>query len=265
MKRSGMIFGMTFGMAALLMAEETGGDVPAGGGEERVEPKASTTKLGTEKAPEQQEAPAERPGDAEVLDKAGFAHSEDQGLNYSLAFLARNGFDAANPAVDAAMGGDFSLLKAELAAKGIPGWEQALGLGEQAYGRAVESQKAKQAEVGKVVLSIAEESGVDWEEAVAHIGKSASDAEKSTLNSLMADPATARIAAAFITGQFLQTGTSERDPVAAVGTGAAPANQGQGGQITRREYTEKMRELRGKMGDDYINSPEAQALYKRLG
>lgn len=254
-----------FGLAAFLMAEEAGAEggpatVPA-----EVEAKPSTTKLDSGKAPEQAPVPEEKPGDADILDKAGFAQSEDQGLNYSLAFLARNGFTADNPAVDAAMGGDFSLLKAELAAKGVAGWEQALGLGEQAYGRAVTAQKEKQAEVGKVVLSIAEESGVDWEEAVAHIGKSASDAEKTTLNNLMADPATARIAAAFITGQFLQTGTSERDPVAAVGASTAPANQGQGGKITRREYTEKMRELRGKMGDGYINSPEAQALYNRLG
>lgn len=214
-----------------------------------------------EKAPE-----AEKPGDAEVLDKAGFAHSDDPGLNYSLTFLAKAGFTADNPAVDAAMSGDFSLLKAEMAQKGLPGWEQALALGEQAYGRAVESQKATQAEVGKVVTDVASEFGVDWEQAVAHIGSSASAEEKTALNGLMANPATARIAASYIASGFLNSDGVERDPMArATADGAAPANLAAGGKLTRKEYTQEMAALRGKLGDDYINSAEAQALYKRLG
>lgn len=225
-------------------------------------PDAKTTKdQPAEKPPE-----AEKPGDAEVLDKAGFVSSDDPGLNYSLTFLAKAGFTADNPAVDAAMSGDFSLLKAEMAQKGLPGWEQALALGEQAYGRAVDAQKATQAEVGKVVTDVAAEFGVDWEQAVAHIGSSASAEEKTALNGLMANPATARIAAAYIANGFLNSDGVEREPMAqATADGAAPAHQAAGGKLTRKEYTQEMAALRGKLGDDYINSAEAQALYKRLG
>lgn len=248
----------------VLMAEETGAETSGTGAEPQVPAKPSTTQLPADKGKDEPQAPAEQPGDDEVLDKAGFAKSDDQGLNYSLGFLARHGFTADNPAVDAAMGGDFSLLKAELAQKGIQGWEQALQLGEQAYGRAVDKQKAQQAEVGKVVTQVAAEFGVDWEAAVSHVGSSASPAEKAAINHLLSDPATARIAASFITGSFLNADGVERDPlVNAAGDNATAAAKPANGKLSRAEYTKEMAALRGKLGDAYINSPEAQALFAR--
>jgi len=252
----------------VLMAEETGADAPAATGAADAPAKPSTTQIpGDKGADEQETPPEEKADDADVLDKAGFAKTDDQGLNYSLSYLARHGFTADNPAVDAAMGGDFSLLKAELAQKALPGWEQALALGEQAYGRAVDKQKATQAEVGKVVTQVAEEFGVDWEAAVAHIGGTASPAEKAAINGLLADPATARIAASFITGAFLNSDGVEREPLAtAAGDNVATARvPGAGGKLTRAEYTKEMAALRAKQGDGYINSPEAQALFARRG
>lgn len=230
---------------------------------------AATTKLDegkpTGKKEDEQEAPPAKADDAAVLDKAGFASTDDPGLNYSLTFLARNGFTADNPAVDAAMGGDFSLLKAELAAKGVPGWEQALALGEQAYGRAEEKQKAAIAEVGKVVLEVAERSGVDWEAAVQHIGTSATPEIKTALNGLLSDPATAAIAAGYITNSFIEGSNEEMQPRAtATGDNALAARTAQGGKLSRAEYTKEMRELYKKLGDGYMQSPEAQALYARL-
>lgn len=248
----------------VLMAEATDAETPPAAAPADVAAKPSTTQLPGDKGKDEPQAPAEQPGDDEVLDKAGFAKSDDQGLNYSLGFLARHGFTADNPAVDAAMGGDFSLLKAELAQKGIQGWEQALQLGEQAYGRAVDKQKAQQAEVGKVVTQVAEESGVDWEAAVSHVGASASPAEKAAINNLLSDPATARIAASFITGSFLNADGVERAPlVNAAGDNATAAAKPANGKLSRAEFTKEMAALRGKLGDSYINSPEAQALFAR--
>lgn len=249
----------------VMMAEETGAETSGTGAETPTPAKPSTTQLPGDKGGKEDEAPPEAPGDDEVLDKAGFAKSDDQGLNYSLSFLARHGFTADNPAVDAAMGGDFSLLKAELAQKGIQGWEQALQLGEQAYGRAVDKQKAQQVEVGKVVTQVAEESGVDWEAAVSHVGSSASPAEKVAINQLLSDPATARIAASFITGAYLNADNVEREPLAsATGDNAGTAGKGgAGGKLSRAEFTKEMAALRNKLGDAYISSPEAQALYAR--
>lgn len=252
-----------FGLNRVLMEEETGGEGNGNGGGNDTGTKAPATSLDTE-ANKEPVVPKEQPGDDDVLDKAGYAKSQDQGLNYALTFLAKNGFTADNPAVDAAMGGDFSLLKAELAQKGLAGWEQALGLGEQAYERAVKAQEAQQKEVGDLVLKVAEESGVAWEEAVAHIGKVATNEEKTALNELMKSPATARIAAAFITGSFLNGGEGEREPVPAARDAAQTTVSTKGGTLSRAEFTKEMAALRNKMGDSYINSPEAAALYRRL-
>lgn len=250
--------------AALMNAEGEGGN---GGGNEPVVPPAKAPSTGVDNPAPKVETPAPEPkaDDAAVLDKAGFAVTEDKGLNYALTFLARHGFTADNPAVDAAMGGDFSMLKAELAQKGVAGWEQALGLGEEAYGRATEKQKAEQAEVGKVVLEVAERSGVDWEAAVSHVGSSATPEIKTALNDLLRNPATAAIAAGFITNTYLEGSNEEMQPrAAATGANTQAANrQVQGGKLTRAEFTKEMRDLQKRMGDSYLTSPEAQALYAR--
>lgn len=261
MKRFGMMFAFA-GMAAVLMAEA--GDEAGAGGGEPVKPATTAVETAPAATGKEPVIPEAEQGTEDSLGKAGFAKTEDAGLNYSLNFLATHGFTADNPAVDAAMGGDFSLLKAELAAKGIQGWEQALALGEQAYGRAVEGQKAKQEAVGKVVMEIAENAGVDWEEAVAHVS-SASNETKAALNGLMADPATAHIAAAFITSQFLESGNSEREPLAVTQNSDTNAKRADGGTLSRVQFTAEMRKLRESMGDSYLDSPQAQALYRRLG
>lgn len=210
--------------------------------------------------------PKEQPGDAEILDKAGYAPAEgDPGLTYAMKFLATNGFNADNQAVAAAFEGDFSLLKAELAQKGIAGWEQALGLAEQSYDRHVKELDAKAGEVGKVVTSIAESMGVDWEQAVAHVSKNASAEEKTAINQLLADPKTAHIAARFINGTFIEAGDTEIEPQArAVGAEVSSHQGPAGGALSRAEFKTEMSKLRAKLGDDYINSPEAAALGRRL-
>lgn len=221
-----------------------------------------------ETAPAPAPAPAPQPeaGDADVLDKAGYqAADNDPGLNYAMKFLAGNGFNADNPAVEAAFGGDFSLLKAELAAKGIGGWEQALGLAEQSYERHVKANEAQAAEVGKVVTGVAERAGVDWEQAVAHVGKTASADERTAINQLLSNPATAHIAAQFITGSFIESGDTEHEPAARAVGDVTKGHQGpQGGALSRREYTAELSKLRTTLGDGYMSSPQAQALYRRL-
>ena len=216
------------------------------------------------------EAPAAKPEPAadknDPLTKAGFAPAEgDPGLTYAMTFLANNGFNADHPAVDAAFSGDFSLLKAELATKALPGWEQALGLAEQSYGRHVEQGKATQEAVGKVVTDFAAEAGVDWEAAVAHVGASASAQEKTAINGLLADPATARIAAMFITSTYANADGVEVLPQAQATNGnTTVTGNPAGGPLTRQQYTKAMGELRKQIGDGYVESPQAQALYARL-
>lgn len=205
--------------------------------------------------------------DASILDAAGFAPAEgDPGLNYAMKFLAGNGFNADNPAVAAAFEGDFSLLKAELAQKGIAGWEQALGLAEQSYGRHVKSQEERADAVGAIVSEFAEQQGVDWEQAVAHVAGSAKPEERTALNQLLADPATAHIAAGYITSAFINHGDTEIEPAArATGSNVTTPRVSGGEPLSRREYTAELGKLRQQLGDDsYMQSPQAQALYRRL-
>lgn len=264
MKRFGLMMVMGSVLAHSGAYREEAGEGGEGAAAVDASPAPASTKLDT-KAPETQ-APKEQPGDAEILDKAGFAPVEgDPGLTYAMKFLAGNGFNAENPAVEAAFNGDFSLLKAELAQKGVQGWEQALGLAEQSYERHTKENDAKAEKVGKLVTEVAESMGVDWEQAVAHVGKSASAEEKSALNSLLADPATAHIAARFISGSFIEAGDTEIEPAArAVGAETSAHAGPAGGALSRAEYKQELGKLRKTLGDDYINSPQAAALYRRL-
>lgn len=264
MKRFGLMMAMGQLLGAVAYREEAGVEGEQGGGAPAAAPAPASTKLDTAAPPAA--APKEQPGDAEILDKAGFAPAEgDPGLTYAMKFLASNGFNADNPAVDAAFNGDFSLLKAELAQKGIQGWEQALGLAEQSYERHTKENDAKAEKVGKLVTDVAESMGVDWEQAVAHVGKSASAEEKTALNSLLSDPATAHIAARFISGSFIESGDTEIEPRArAVGAETSAHAGPAGGVLSRAEYKQELSKLRTTLGDDYINSPQAAALYRRL-
>lgn len=264
MKRFGIsaALGMILGACAYMdEADGAGGDLP--GGDVTAPAAKPATQLDVPAA-----APppaADKPPAGDELEKAGFAQADnDPGLNYAMGFLAKNGFNANDPAVDAAFGGDFSLLKAELAQKGIAGWEQALGLAEQSYERHVKANEAQAEKVGGIVTAIAQEAGVEWEAAVAHVGKSVSPDERTAINGLLANPATAHIAAQFITNSYIATGDVDVPPSARATTDGASAHQGaQGGSLTRIEFTAEMDKLRKTLGDDYVNSPQAQALYRR--
>lgn len=267
MKRFGLFMAMGAMVRYMDAAGEGGeGAAPAAAAPADAAPAAKPAVTIDTGTPAVKEAPKPEPGDAEVLDKAGYAAPEnDPGLSYAMKFLAKNGFNADNPAVDAAFNGDFSLLKAELAQKGLPGWEQALGLAEQSYDRHVKANDEKATKVGEVVTEIAAGMGVDWEQAVSHIGKSASKEEKSALNTLLSDPATAHIAARFISGTFIESGDSEIEPAArATGAEVRPVATAGGGALSRAEYNTELGKLRESLGENYISSPQAAALYRRL-
>lgn len=258
-----------FGSLAMVLMDEAGGDGGDGGGAPATvavpaAPAAPAKPAVQPKGTEEVQTPQKE--GAGALDAAGFEEvADDPGLNYALTFLAGNGFNAENPAVQAAFQGDFSLLKAELAAKGVQGWEQALGLAEQSYARAVKGKEETDAQVGQIVTDFAEQNGVDWEQAVAFVASTAKPEEKTAINSLLADPATAHIAAAYITGAFLNGGDTEIDPQARATTDAPRAVQAGGGApLSRREYTAELGKLRQSLGDDYMHSAQAQALYRRL-
>ncbi len=257
--------GAALAMSAVYMqeADDAGGDL---GGTDPAVAAAPTTKVDVPaKATPEVQAPEPQKGDAEALDAAGFAADpNDPGLTYTLGFLAKNGFTSETPSVAAALKGDFSLLKAELAQKGAAGWEQAIGLAEQSYDRHVKELDAQATKVGEIVTAFAESQGVDWEQAVQHVANTANDDEKSAINELLGNPATAHIAAAYITGAYINGSDTEVQPQAkATSQGGQQSREPAGGPLSRAEYTKEMAKLRDALGEDYLNSPQAQALYRR--
>ena len=69
----------------------------------------------------------------------------DAGLDYALNFVGKLGYGDTHPAMQAAQKGDFSLIRAELATKGVAGSDAVLALAEQAYTRFA-AEDAKKAE-----------------------------------------------------------------------------------------------------------------------
>lgn len=194
-----------------------------------------------------------------------FEPTGDPGLDFALGFIGRAGIGHDHPAMIAAEGGDFSLLKAELGTKGIAGWEQAVALGEKAYGEASKANEARVEAVGKAVLEVAGQVGVDWEQAVVWAKANGSPDELAKVNELMADPFTAKMAALYIASNYANADGVEKVPTkAAVSTTAAPAPPVSGGPLSRAEYRAGLSKLRETMGDSYITSPQATALYRRL-
>lgn len=265
-RRFGMVAAM--GLMAVYMQEAgEGGEPGAGTGPEVETGGKATTQVEVKTPPAAEQVPEPVKGATEALDKAGFAAvDDDPGLTYTLGFLAQNGFNSETPSVVKALQGDFSLLKAELAQKGAAGWEQAIGLAEQSYERHVAELDATAAKVADIVTGFAEQQGVDWEQAVQHVSSTANDDEKAAINQLLSDPKTAHIAAGYITNSFMQGSDTEVQPqVKATSTGGQPTGQpGAGQPLTRREYAAELGKLQKSLGEDYLNSPQAKALYRRL-
>lgn len=255
-------------LGAVLMEAAAPEEAPAAAGTgEPAAPAAKPTVAVEAPAAKPEDVPAHEAKDDDVLDKAGFeADPNDPGLTYALGFLAKNGFTSESPSVQAALKGDFSLLKAELAEKGAAGWEQAIGLAEKSYEAHVKELDARAEEVGKIVTGVAENLGVDWEAAVKHVSAAAKDEEKNALNDLLSNPATAHIAAGFIANSYLAADGVEVEPAARAVTdgAAATGDSSKGGPLTRKQYAAEMDKLHKQFGDEAINTPQAQALYRRL-
>lgn len=220
-------------------------------------------------APVPQPAPAPVPEPAKPKGKDEpeivFAPTGDAGLDFAHSFLARAGISAEHPAYKAAEGGDFSLLRAELGQKALPGWEQAIALGEKAYEKTQNELKEVVAKVGEAVLSVAEAAGVDWEATVQWARETGTDEEKQALNSMMGNPFTAKIAASYLTQKFVEQSNFEKEPASATPAAAAPVSvQATNTPLTRVQFAEESAKLRKKMGDEYVNSAEYRNLYNRI-
>lgn len=193
----------------------------------------------------------------------------DPGMDMALSFVGKLGFDPNHPAMLKAGEGDFSFMKAALAGLGAKaqGWEQYVALAEHAYEKAAEKATADAAAVRSAIFKTAggEEA---WGQIAAWAKTVATDAEKATINEMLAsDPVKARAAVLMLKSQF----------EAASGTTIEPANPLRGGQpgagadansitpLSPRDYAAEVEKLMRTKGPQAVNanSPEYRALQQR--
>lgn len=234
-----------------------------------VAPAAPATPAPAAPAPVAPVAPTEGKEPPAPVAESQYEPTGDPGLDYALSFLSRAGIADDDPALVAASEGNFALLKAKLAEKGVAGWEQAVALGEQAHQRLVEAEKAKASEVEEAVLAVAANSGANWEQVVEWARGAATPEEVEAVNGFFAQGKLgAKIAASYLIQQYQAASGSVAQPPArqAVSPTAvpAPAAAAAQGPLNRVQFAEQAQALYKTFGDSYTQRPEYAALARRL-
>lgn len=212
-------------------------------------------------APTPTEPEQEPGGEHEVI---GYEPTGDPTLDYVLGYLGENGLDYDNPAVQAALTGDFAQLEVELLKKGAVGADKIIALAQRSYEQHVESENARNAETGQSLIEIAggEE---QWEEVVGWARENAEPEEKEEINALLQKGGiSAKIAAQFLVTSFRASqGTEFEGTPAASPSAAAPASS-PNGPISRVEFAKESEKLYRQFGNEYQSRPEYRALAQRV-
>ncbi|APU00305.1 head scaffolding protein [Ralstonia phage RS-PII-1] len=199
-------------------------------------------------------------GPAVQYEKSGHA-----GLDMALSFLGAQGMGANHPAIKAASEtGDFSLLKATLASKGIPGWEQHLALAEDFYASYAEQQAAEQRATGEMCVAAAGGDPAMWQATLDWASQNAEPHEKEAINAALAGGGLVAEAMA----HFLVNGYKQAPGTSYEGKPAVNQNAGSNAPVTShalspREYADAVGKLHGQMGDRMYSSREYEALNQR--
>jgi hypothetical protein len=189
----------------------------------------------------------------------------DAALDVALDFLGRAGFSHHHPAVTAAANGDFSLLGAALAEKGVQGWEQHLGLAKEAYGRFQGEAAQKNEDIKAACLHAADGDQKTWDDTLAWASANADPHEKGPINEALAQGGVvAQAMAAFLVTQYRSASGVTYNPTAkAVNPNAAGSGAPTGaGPLSPAAYAGEVAKLR-KSGQQVEGSREYAALQQR--
>ena len=207
--------------------------------------------------------PAAAPSPAPNPDTSNeFAYDStgDAGLDYALNFVGKLGYGDTHPAMQAAQKGDFSLIRAELATKGVAGSDAVLALAEQAYTRFA-AEDAKKSEELAGFAAQAAGSAENWAVVRAWAAQEATPQEKAQVNAalsqggLVAQGVISQLVALYQQKHTLPKDAADVAKPGAVGT-AAPSNE----PMTAKAYAQAVEALRQKLGNRTEDSPEYAAL-----
>lgn len=188
----------------------------------------------------------------------------DTGLDMTLKFVGDLGYAPDHPAMAKAIEGDFSLLEAELAAKGVKGYEAYIKLGQKAYADVSAQTKARMAK-DKVAIEAIAGGEEQWKAVSTWAAANADPAEKAVLTAQLSKGGLeAQMAASWLVSLYGKASNVSTEgagpsvsavkPGPAAGTGAlSPKEYGAAVEVARREYK----------GNDFENSPGYKALRAR--
>lgn len=211
--------------------------------------------------PAQPPAPAEPPAKPTlppIPEKTG-----DPALDLALAYIKSKGINTDDPAVELARDtGDFSALKAKLAAAGATDADPYMDAAESAYARFKAKADAQYAELTQAAEAASSSVGASWDKVKEWAGKEASAEQKQQINdALAAGGVTAKA-----TLQWLANAYAKANPPrgkASVRADATPADTAAGG-LSAREYASAVEKLYASSGfKDVTNTPAYRALQQR--
>lgn len=181
-------------------------------------------------------------------------------LSLALGFLRDAGIAPTDPAFTLAeVDGDFTLLKAMLAQKGLPGTDAMVAILEKAVSDSkaeVDAHEAATAEMVGQVLGEQQDEILEWARGTA------SEEEKAAFNDMLAAGGVyARAAAVLLKGAYADSGNTI--PAANPVEFSAPSNSNAAGPLDARSFAAEVQALAVKFGGDPRNSREYQVLTQR--
>lgn len=240
--------------------EAAGDDGAAGGGNG---PAAEVTTAEVEQPTDKSKAITEPvkentlPADVHPMDQYVEQYAEDKpALSLALGFLKDAGINPTDPAFQMAeVDGDFTLLEALLAQKGLPGSDKMLGIlkGEvEAYKASVAEAQAKTEEQVAGILGDVQEEILEWARS------NATEDEKEAINSMMdAGGVYAAAAAIMLRENFNATVQPTKPAKSATVNPTTPAGSV---PLTASEYAAQVQALAKKFNGDPRGTPEYKAL-----
>ena len=224
-------------------------------------PAGAATPAQPAPAPVKLDAPAEPvTPNPDTTNEFTYDPTGDAGLDYALNFVGKLGYGDTHPAIIAAQKGDFSLIRAELATKGVAGSDAVLALAEQAY-TLFTAEDAKKSEELAGFAAQAAGSAENWAVVRAWAAQEATPQEKAQVNAALAQGGlVAQGVISQLVALYQQKHTLPKEAAAvakpgAVGT-AAPSNE----PMTAKAYAQAVEALRQKLGNRTEDSPEYAAL-----
>ena len=195
-----------------------------------------------------------------------FEKTGEVGLDLAIDFISKHGYTPDNELViKASETGDFSLLKAEMKAKGIQGVDEYAELAEKGFKSLVDKATNELKEIQGAALSVFD-GDVEYMNKVREFAsKNADQSEKDQINAMLdAGPVQARAAMMLLKQAYESASGTVVKPASALQENKHTGKSSPGTGLSRQEYTEELYKLVNRIGAHNLNnSPEYRSLQAR--